>query len=175
MAEEAISVGVDTAKRTLDVAHSNSKNARQFENPHDGITSAIRFIVELKPSKIIAEPTGNYEMPLAADQQASRLLVIIVNARQVYDFARAAGVLAKTDKIVAGLFALFSLQIKPEVKPIPVKQSRDMGNLITHRRQLIEMLTSEHNRLLQTDEDNGQVLRFLSSSYKTRYLISMII
>jgi transposase len=138
MAEEAISVGVDTAKRTLDVAYSNSKNTRQFENHHDGITRAIRFIVELKPSKIIAEVTGNYEMPLAAAQQASRLLVVIVNARQVYDFARAASVLAKTDKIVAGLHALFSLQInfsrpygrgikygtiKPEVKPIPDKQS----------------------------------------------------
>ena len=66
MAEEAIFVGVDIAKRTLDVADSNSKNARQFENPHDGITSAIRFIVELKPSKIITEATGNYEMTLTA-------------------------------------------------------------------------------------------------------------
>jgi transposase len=153
MAEEAVSAGVVIAKRTQDVADSNSKNARQFENLHDGITSAIRFIVELKSSKIITEVTGNYEIPLAAALQASRLLGVIVNPRQIRDFARATSVQAKTDKIDAGILALFSLQIKPEVKPIPDKQSRDMGNLLTHRRQLIEMLTSEHNRLLQADED----------------------
>ena len=81
MAEEAIFVGVDIAKRTLDVADSNSKNARQFENTHDNITNTIRFIAELKPSKVIIEATGNYEMPLAVALQAKQLPEVIVNPR----------------------------------------------------------------------------------------------
>lgn len=76
---------------------------------------------------------------------------MIVNHRQVRDFARVTGVLAKTDKIDARILALFGFKIKPEVKPIPDKQAREKRNLLTRRCQLIEMLTSERNRLLQAD------------------------
>ena len=76
---------------------------------------------------------------------------MIVNHRQVRDFARVTGVLAKTDKIDARILAHFGFKIKPEVKPIPNNQACEMGNLLTRRRQLIEILTSERNRLLQAD------------------------
>jgi transposase len=152
MTEEVICVGVDVAKNTLDVAISNSNEARRFNNDHEGITSAVRYIAGLKPIRIILEATGNYEMSLAAVLQTNRLPVVIVNPRQVRDFARATGVLAKTDRIDAKIIALFGLQVKPEVRLLPDQKAREMGNLLARRRQLIEMLTAEHNRLLQADD-----------------------
>ncbi len=152
MTEEPVCAGVDVAKSTLDVAVSHSKETRQFDNDHKGITSAVRYIVGLKPDKIILEATGHLEIPLAASLQASRLPVVIVNPRQVRDFARATGVLAKTDRIDAGILALFGLQVKPEVRLLPDQKAREMSNLLARRRQLIEMLTAEHNRLLQADD-----------------------
>jgi len=152
MTEEPVCVGVDVAKSTLDVAVSNSKETRQFDNDHKGITSAVRYIAGLKPARIILEATGKYEMPLAASLQASRLPVVIVNPRQVRDFARATGVLAKTDRIDARILAIFGLQVNPEVRLLPNQKAREMSNLLARRRQLIEMLTAEHNRLLQADD-----------------------
>ena len=152
MTEESLCMGVDVAKSTLDVAVSNSKEIRQFNNDHEGITNTVRYIAGLKPAKIILEATGHFEMPLAAELQASRLPVIIVNPRQVRDFARATGVLAKTDRIDARILALFGLQIKPEVRLLPDQKAYEMGSLLARRRQLIEMLTAEHNRLLQADD-----------------------
>ena len=123
MTEEVVCVGVDIAKNTLDVAVSNLKQTRQFNNDYEGITSPVRYIARLKPTRVILEATGNYEMPLAASLQSNHLPVIIVNHRQVRDFARATGVLAKTDRIDAGILALFGLQIKPEVRTLPDKQA----------------------------------------------------
>jgi transposase len=151
MTEEAVSVGVDVAKNTLDLAVSNSNETRQFENDYEGITYAVRYIAKLKPDKIILEATGHFEMPLAAELQASRLPVIIVNPRQIRDFARATGILAKTDRIDARILALFGKQIKPEIRLLPDRKAREMSSLLARRRQLIEMLTAEHNRLLQAD------------------------
>jgi transposase len=151
MTEETVCVGVDVAKSTLDVAASNSKETRQFDNDHEGITSAVRYIASLKPVMIILEATGKYEMPLAAELQANRLPVVIVNPRQVRDFARATGVLAKTDIIDARILALFGMQVKPEIRLLPDQNAREMSSLLARRRQLIEMLTAENNRLLQAD------------------------
>jgi transposase len=152
MTEEAVCVGVDVAKSTLDVAVSNSKETRQFDNDHKGITSAVRYIAGLKPAKIVLEATGHLEMPLAASLQARRLPVVVINPRQVRDFAKATGILAKTDRIDARILALFGLQIKPEVRLLPDRKAREMSNLLARRRQLIEMLTAEHNRLFQADD-----------------------
>ena len=152
MTEEPVCVGVDVAKNTLDVAVSNSNEARQFSNDHKGITSAVRYITGVKPAKIILEATGHYELPMAASLQANRLPVVIINPRQVRDFARATGVLAKTDRIDARILALFGLQVNPEIRLLPDQKAREMGNLLARRRQLIEMLTAEHNRLLQAND-----------------------
>jgi transposase len=143
---------VDIAKGTLDIAVSNLSEVRQFNNDRTGISGAVRYIARFKPSRIILEATGTYGVPLAASLQSKCLPVIVVNPRQVRDFARATGVLAKTDRIDARILALFGLQIKPELRPLPNKQAREMKSLLTRRRQLIEMLTSERNRFLQADE-----------------------
>lgn len=153
MTNEGVYVGVDVAKRTLDVAASDSEQARQFANDDEGINQAVHYIVGLKPAGIILEATGRLEMPLAASLQAARMPVAIINPRQVRDFARATGVLAKTDTIDARVLALFGVRVRPEIRPLPDKAACEMGSLITRRRQLIHMLTAEHNRLLQSTED----------------------
>jgi len=151
--EEAVYVGVDVAKDTLDVADSGSRETRQFLNDPQGIAQAVQHIASLQPAGIILEATGNLEMPLAAALQAECLPVVIINPRQVRDFARATGALAKTDAIDARILALFGLRIKPEMRPLPDKQAREMRSLLTRRRQLMEMLVAERNRLSRADED----------------------
>ena len=151
MIEEAVYVGVDIAKRTLDVAVSNSSQVRRFSNDDEGIPQVVLYIAAYKPDGIILEATGSMEMPLAAALQSERLPVVIVNPRQVRDFARATGVLAKTDTIDAHMLALFGARIKPEIRPLPDQKARDMGSLLARHRQLIAMITAESNRLLHAD------------------------
>jgi transposase len=127
MTEEAVCIGVDVAKGTLDMAVSSSNEIRQFDNDHKGIIKAIRYISGLKPTVIILEATGHFEMPLVAELQTNHLPVVIVNPRQVRDFARATGELAKTDRIDARILALFGLQIKPEVRLLPDQKAREMS------------------------------------------------
>jgi len=153
MIEEAVCVGVDIAKSTLDVAASDSRETRQFANDDEGISQAVRYIASVKPAGIILEATGNLEMPLAAALQAGCLPVAVINPRQVRDFARSTGALAKTDTIDARILALFGARVKPEIRPLPDQKAREMRNLLTRRRQLIEMLTAEHNRLSQAGDD----------------------
>jgi transposase len=151
MAEESVCVGVDVAKEILEVGVDNSSETRQFKNDHKGIASTVHYIASLKPSRVILEATGRYEIPLAAALQAKRLPAVIVNPRQVRDFAKATGILAKTDSIDARVLALFGLRIKPEIRLLPGPKAREMSNLLARRRQLIEMLTAENNRLLQAE------------------------
>jgi len=150
--KESVYVGVDVSKDSLDVANSNFRETYQFTNDHEGIMQAVRHIASLQPDGIILEATGNLEMPLAAELQAKCLPVVIINPRQVRDFARATGVLAKTDAIDARILALFGLRVKPEIRPLPDKQARELTSLLTRRRQLVEMLISERNRISRADE-----------------------
>ena len=108
MTKEVVYVGVDVAKNTLDVAVSDSGETRQFMNNREGIIEAIRHVASLRPAGIILEATGNLEMPLAAALQAECLSVVIINPRQVRDFARATGALAKTDAIDARILLSIS-------------------------------------------------------------------
>ncbi len=152
MTKEAIYVGVDVAKNSLDVAVSNSEEVRQFTNDHEGITNTVQYIAGLKPSEIIIEATGHLEMPLAAALQADCLPVAIINTRQVPDFARATGTLAKTDTIDARLLALFGIRVQPKRRPLPDDKTLEMRNIIMRRRQLIEILTAERNRLFHSSD-----------------------
>jgi len=144
MIEEAVYVGVDVAKSALDVAVTDSGETWQFVNDDEGISQAVHYIASVKPAGIILEATGNLEMPLAAALQAGRLPVAVINPRQVRDFARATGALAKTDTIDARILALFGARVKPEIRLLPNQKAREMRNLLTRRCQLIEMLTAEH-------------------------------
>ncbi|MFC2014328.1 transposase, partial [Chloroflexota bacterium] len=132
---------------------SSSEEVHQFTNDHEGITNAVQCITGLKPSGIIIEATDHLEVPLAAALQADSLPVAVINPRQVRDFARATGTLAKTDTIDARMLALFGIRVQPEIRPLPDEKTREMRNLFTRRRQLIEMLTAEHNRLFHSSDD----------------------
>jgi transposase len=153
MTEEKVYVGVDVAKSTSYVAVTDSKEALKFTNDDKGISQTVRYIASVKPAGIILEATGNLEMPLAAALQAAGLPVAVINPRQVRDFARATGALAKTDAIDARILALFGARIKPQIRPLPDRKAREMSNLLSRRRQLVEMLTAEHNRLFQANDN----------------------
>ena len=154
MADEAVSVGVDVARSSLDVAAvGNSTEVRRFANDEDSVSSAAGYIAAMNPVSIIVEATGGLEMNLVAVLQSACLPVAIINPRQARDFARATGMLAKTDALEARILPLFGIRIKPEIRSLPDKEAREMGCLLTRRRQLVEMLTAERNRLLQADDD----------------------
>lgn len=152
-ADKSVYVGVDVSKHSLDVAASSAVEVRRFDNDQEGIKLVVHYIVGLGPDGIILEATGNMEMPLAAALQAAGLPVAVINPRQVRDFARATGALAKTDAIDARVLALFGARVRPEIRPLPGKESCEMASLIRRRLQLVEMLSSEHNRLLQANND----------------------
>jgi transposase len=152
-ADESVYVGVDVSKHNLDVAASTALEVRRFDNDQGGIKLAVRYIAGLGPDGIILEATGNLEIPLAAALQSDGLPVAIINPRQVRDFARATGALAKTDAIDARILALFGARVRPEIRLLPNQESSEMASLIRRRLQLVEMISSEHNRLLQADKD----------------------
>ena len=101
----------------------------------------------LEPSGVVLEATGGFETVLAGELELAGLPVSLVNPRQVRSFAQAKGQLAKTDAIDAMVLALFAEAIKPPVRPLPDEQARELRALVDRRRQLLEMLTSERNRL----------------------------
>lgn len=104
----------------------------------------------MRPTLIVLEATGGLEVPLAGALAAAGLPVVVVNPRQVRDFARATGQLAKTDRLDAQILARFAEVIRPPVRPIPDEQTQALAALVARRRQLIEMLTAEKNRLRLT-------------------------
>ena len=134
MAQAAAYVGIDVARDRLDVSVGGEGKAWQVGNDAVGI---------------VLEATGGLERALVAALGAAELPVSVVNPRQVRDFARATGRLAKTDVIDAGLLARFGEALKPEVRPLPDAQTQALRGMVARRRQVVEMLTAERNRVPQ--------------------------
>ena len=120
---------------------------RQFNNDSQGIGDLVEWLRALEPSGVVVEATGALEIPVAAELDLGGLPVAIVNPRQVRDFARAVGKLAKTDRIDALVLGRFAEAVRPPSRPLPDAEARELGGLVDRRRQLMEMLTSERNRL----------------------------
>lgn len=140
-------VGIDISKAQLDVAHSSSGKVWGFANDESGQVLLVERLQELKPSLVVMEATGGLEVPIAAALAEVGLPLAVVNPRQMRDFARAIGKLAKTDRIDARVIARFAEVVRPEPRPLPDEASRALGELMARRRQLIEMMVSEKNRL----------------------------
>jgi transposase len=140
-------VGIDVSKKTLDVTTLHRGEHRTVRHDQEGIRSICEQLLALRPKLIVMEATGGYERELAIALVLAGLPVAVVNPRQVRDFARAMGMLAKTDKVDAGVLALFGERIKPEPRGVPEKEVRELDALITRRAQLKEMLTAEKNRM----------------------------
>ena len=117
--------------------------------PYDetGIEGLIPQIVDLEPALALLEATGGLELPLVAALAAAALPVVVVNPRQVRDFARATGTLAKTDALDAGVLAHFADAVRPEVRPLKDAETQVLNSLTARRRQVMTMLVSEKNRL----------------------------
>lgn len=140
-------IGIDIAKDHLDVAVHASAQHWQVENTAEGIATLIAQLRTLQPTLIVLEATGGFEFVLVAELTAAHLPARVTNPRRVRNFARATGQLAKTDKLDAQMLAHFAAALRPESRPLPTEQEEQLTALLTRRRQLVDMLTMEQNRL----------------------------
>jgi transposase len=139
-------VGIDVSKAKLDVAVRPTGERFTFSNDDGGLQGLIKLLRKLNPERVVLEPTGGYEADLIDALATAKLPVIVVNARQIRDFAKATGRLAKTDQIDADAIAHFGEAVKPEVRPLPDEAQRELEGLVTRRRQLVEMRAGEVKR-----------------------------
>jgi transposase len=143
-------VGIDISKERLDVACVPvTSGPSHFDNDSRGHAALIAWLKGVSPRLIVLESTGGYQRALVAVLGSAELPVVVVNPRQVRDFARAVGILAKTDAIDAAVLARFGASINPTLRPLPSAQATALVDLLTRRRQLIELHTAESNRLAQ--------------------------
>jgi len=140
-------VGIDVSTTTLDVAVVPGCKLWQVSNDSAGIAVLVERLVALRPAGVVMEATGGIEMPAAVALYEANIFAALVNPRQVRDFARSLGMLAKTDKLDAIIIAKFAEAIKPEPRPLPTTTDQELKALVARRRQLVEMLTMEKNRL----------------------------
>jgi transposase len=140
-------VGIDVSKATLDVAFGGDGDVSQMANDEGGIAALVSRLSRAAPRLVVLEATGGYEWLVAAALAGKEVPVAVVNPRQVRDFARATGVLAKTDKIDARVLARFAEAVRPEPRPVPTPEAKELEELLSRRRQVVDMLTMEKNRL----------------------------
>ena len=140
-------VGIDVAKATLDVAIGSDGELVQVENREAGIAQLVKRLGEAAPALVVLEATGGYESLVAAAVAGREIAVAVVNPRQVRDFAKATGVLAKTDRIDARVLARFAEAVRPEPRPLPTAEAKELEEFLGRRRQIVDMLTMEKNRL----------------------------
>lgn len=140
-------IGVDVSKANLDVASWTNNEYKRFQNDPTGIQELIGWLKILQPELIVLEATGGLELPLVAELAYEKMPVAVVNPRRIREFARSIGQLAKTDKLDARVIAHFGAATHPEARKLPTNDEEKLTALITRRRQIIEMLTAEKNRL----------------------------
>lgn len=146
---EGPSVGIDVSKDRLDVVVGSTGVLRGFDNDVAGHEALVKHLRTATPVRVVLEATGGYERAAVAALAAAGLPVIVLNPRRAREFARAAGVLAKTDRLDAGVLALYAERLKPAPRPLPSPQQQALEDLVARRAQLIGMLTQEKNRLQQ--------------------------
>ena len=139
-------VGIDVSKDRLDVAIRPSGERLSVANDDAGCAQLRKRLAKLKPERIVLEATGGYQSLVVQVLASAKLPVVVVNPRQVRQFAQATGTLAKTDAIDADLLAYFAEAIRPEIRPLPDATHRELEALVTRRRQLVEMRASEAKR-----------------------------
>lgn len=157
-------VGVDVAKSELVVAVQPGEARWTVTNDERGVRTLVERLREHAPTLIVLEATGGYELVAVAALAAAALPVVVVNPRQVRDFARATGQLAKTDRLDAGILARFAEKVRPALRLIATAEAQELDAMLTRRRQIIEMLGAERNRLGQVF---GKGKRPVKKSLKT--------
>jgi transposase len=139
-------VGIDVSKDRLDVHLRPSDESFAVTHDGKGLENLVERLAALDVSMIVLEATGGFETTVAAALASAGLPLSVVNPRQIRDFARALGRLAKTDAIDAKVIALFAERMKPEARPISSPQAQKLGELVARRRQVVEMIGMEANR-----------------------------
>jgi len=140
-------VGIDVARDTLAVALAPGGETWAGTNDEAGRVALVARLRDAAPALVVLEATGGLEAALVAELAEAGLPVVVANPRQVRDFARALGRLAKTDAIDAAVLALFAERVRPAARPLPDAGTRALGALLARRRQLVEMLAAEQQRL----------------------------
>lgn len=146
MSQPEVFVGIDVAKSWLDVAWLGGPTLR-IDHNEEALSGLIERFRCQQPSLVVMEATGGLESELASALAAAGFAVAVVNPRQVRDYAKACGRLAKTDRIDALILAAFAAAIRPQVRELPDEQTRALGDLLARRRQLVEMRVQEKLRL----------------------------
>jgi transposase len=139
-------VGIDVAKRHLDVAVRPGTTHWRVANQEQDIATLVARLQELQPDLVVLEATGGFERLVTAALAAAQIPVAVVNPRQVRDFAKATGKLAKTDTLDAHTLAHFAEAVHPPPRPLPDQQAQELAATLERRQQLIVMLTAEKNR-----------------------------
>jgi transposase len=145
----ALYFGLDVAKDTLELASEPAGVSGQFPNAPAGLAALVTQCQAQPVALIVLEATGGYEAAVVAALAQAGLPVVVVNPRQVRDFAKALGQLAKTDRIDARVLALFGARVQPAVRPLPDGATQALEALVLRRRQLLEMLHAERQRFAQ--------------------------
>ncbi len=147
-------VGIDVSKRRLDVCLMPDGQIFAVANDQEGIDSLLRRLEEIRPELVVLEASGRYERPAAAAIAASpaAIAIAVVNPRQARDFAKAIGRLAKTDRIDAEVLARFAGAVGPRPSVLPDEEASALQAILARRRQIIEMVVAENNRLQMAPE-----------------------
>ena len=140
-------IGIDVSKAALDVAALPDGETWAVTNDDVGLAELIPRLLRLTPTLVVLEATGGFETPAVSALAQAGLPVVVVNPRQVRDFAKALGRLAKTDALDAAVLAEFAQRIRPVPRPLPDEAAQRLESLLTRRRQIVDMLTAEKNRL----------------------------
>lgn len=147
MSTPEVFAGIDVSKENLEVCLWPQEERMSFAQSEDGWALMTEFIQSFSPRLVVLEATGGWERGAVATLAVQGLPVVVVNPRQVRHFAISKGILAKTDKIDAQVIAQFAGSIRPEIRPLKDLEAQELDSLVTRRRQIIEMLTMEKNRL----------------------------
>ena len=146
---EQIFIGIDVSQDRLDAYVRPSDESFVVARDSEGLAALIERLRAFDPDLVVLEATGGFEVTVAAAVVAAQIPLAVVNPRQIRDFARATGQLAKTDALDAKAIARFAEAVRPEPRPVPDAQARALGELVARRRQIIEMMTAERNRRRQ--------------------------
>jgi transposase len=139
-------LGIDVAKDTVELASEPAGLSGPFSTDPAGLAALVRVVQAQPVTLVVVEATGGYEAPVVAALATAGVPVAVVNPRQVRDFAKALGRLAKTDRIDAQVLALFGARVQPTPRPLPDDATQELEALLTRRRQLLEMLHAERQR-----------------------------
>jgi transposase len=140
-------VGIDVSKSTLDVSIEPIGQTLHVAYDEAGISQIVACLKEASPALIVMEATGGLEVRIATELVSKGLLVAVTNPRQARDFAKATGRLAKTDRVDAAMLAAFAKAIRPQARPLKDEDTCALNDMVSRRRQLIDMRVQETLRL----------------------------